>query len=85
MLGAKTTAFKSVRFDEGALEARGCDVETLDLTQVFDKIKAISDDDARIAAWREDICKLSDTCDAPEYAIINQAKLAIALEEALNQ
>ena len=43
VIGARTTAFKSVRFDEGALEARGVDVETLDLTQVFDKIKAIAD------------------------------------------
>ena len=38
VLGARTTAFKSVRFDEGALETRGCDVETLDMTQVFEYI-----------------------------------------------
>ena len=85
VLGARTTAFKSVRFDEGALEARGCDVETLDLTQVFDKMKAVSDTDPRIAAWREEILKISDTKDAPEYAIVNQSKLAIALEDIKNE
>ena len=81
VIGARTTAFKSVRFDEGALEARGVDVETLDLTQVFDKIKAIKDDDARLAAWVKDINEIADTSDAPEYAILNQCKLGVALEE----
>ncbi len=81
VLGARTTAFKSVRFDEGALEARGCDVETLDMTQVFEKMNAISDDDARLSAWERDILEISNVEDAPRYAIINQCKLGIALEE----
>ena len=81
VIGARTTAFKSVRFDEGALEARGVDVETLDLTQVFDRINAVKDDDERIAAWEAEINAISDTSDAPKYAILNQCKLGIALEE----
>ena len=85
VIGARTTAFKSVRFDEGALEARGVDVETLDLTQVYDKIKAIKDDDARLAAWEQSIGELSDTCDAPAYAILNQCKLGVALEEIVSE
>lgn len=81
VLGARTTAFKSVRFDEGALELKGADVETLDLTQVFDKMKAIADEDSRLADWEKEIKAISDTCDAPEYAILNQCKLGVALEE----
>ena len=81
VIGARTTAFKSVRFDEGALEARGVDVETMDLTQVFDKIKAIGDDDERLAVWEKYINEISDTSDTPEYAIVNQCKLGVALEE----
>lgn len=83
VIGARTTAFKSVRFDEGALEARGVDVETLDLTQVFDKIKNIKDDDARLAQWEKDLNEASDTCDVPRYAIVNQCKLGVALEELI--
>lgn len=85
VLGARTTAFKSVRFDEGALEARGCDVETFDMTQVFDKMRTISDCDARLGSWEKDIKEISDTSDAPEYAIVNQCKLGIALEEIKNE
>ena len=85
VLGARTTAFKSVRFDEGALEARGCDVETLDMTELFAKMRNISDDDPRIAEWESEIRAISDVSDVPRYAIINQAKLGIAMEEIREQ
>ena len=85
VIGARTTAFKSVRFDEGALESKGVDVETLDLTQLFDKIKKISDDDVRLNYWRKEICSASDICDAPNKAIINQCKLAIVLDEIIKE
>ena len=81
VIGARTTAFKSVRFDEGALESRGIDVETLDLTQVFDKMKKIEDGDPRLAAWEKEILAISNTCDTPAYAIVNQCKLGVALDE----
>lgn len=81
VLGARTTAFKSVRFDEGALESKGADVETFDLTQIFAMMDKISDDDPRIEAWRADLQTVSRIEDAPEKAIIDQCKLGIALEE----
>ena len=81
VLGARTTAFKSVRFDESALEARGADVETLDLTQIFDKMHAVDENDPRMEVWKKEIKAISDTSNTPEYAIINQCKLGIALEE----
>ena len=81
VLGARTTAFKSVRFDEGARESKGVDVETLDLTQIFAKMETISLNDPRMADWEKEIKAISNTCDVPEYAIINQCKLGIALEE----
>ena len=81
VIGARTTAFKSVRFDEGALESRGVDIETLDLTQVFAKMKKIEDNDPRLAEWEKEILAISNTCDTPAYAIVNQCKLGVALEE----
>ena len=38
-VGARTTAFKTVRFDELALQTRGVTVETVDLASVFQRIK----------------------------------------------
>lgn len=85
VLGARTTAFKSVRFDESALELKGTDVETLDLTQLFEKMRAIADDDPRLADWEKEIKAVSDTSDTPEYAILNQCKLGVALEDIRTQ
>ncbi len=69
VIGARTTSFKSVRFDESALERRGADVETLDLTQVFERMERIGEDDARIAEWEREIRKISDVSDAPVAAL----------------
>ena len=81
VMGARTTAFKSVRFDEGAMESLGIDTETLDETQVFAKINSISDNDPRLESWKKDLLASSNTCDTPAYAILNQCKLGVALEE----
>lgn len=81
VLGARTTAFKSVRFDEGALESKGADVETFDLTQIFAMMDKISDNDPRIEAWRAELQTVSCIEDAPEKAIIDQCRLGIALDE----
>lgn len=81
VLGARTTAFKSVRFDEGAMESRGADVETLDLSQIFQRMNKIADEDPRLAHWEKEIKLISDTSHTPTYAIRNQCKLGVALEE----
>lgn len=85
VIGARTTAFKSVRFDEGALENKGVDVETLDLTQLFDKIKNIADDDARLPEWEAEIRAAACTDGVPNEAIVNQCKLAVALDEIIKE
>ncbi|NLG26089.1 MAG: hypothetical protein GX558_12085, partial [Clostridiales bacterium] len=41
VFGARTTAFKSVRFDEIALERHGVDVETLDLSMLLARYRGI--------------------------------------------
>ncbi|MDO4277009.1 MAG: hypothetical protein Q4D16_25390 [Eubacteriales bacterium] len=81
VLGARTTAFKSVRFDESALESLGADVETLDLSQVFSRIRDIQDNDPRLEIWEELIRRVSDVSDAPSYSILNQCKLGVVMEQ----
>lgn len=81
VLGARTTAFKSVRFDEGAFEERGTDIETLDMSQVFERIRDLDDGDPRLKEWRRDLERISDMGDTPEYAIANQCKLAVAIDD----
>ena len=85
VLGARTTAFKSVRFDEAAMERRGIDVETLDMSQIFSRMHAVADDDPRLEEWKKEIIAVSRTCDVPDYAILNQSKLGIVMEDLQNE
>ena len=42
-IGARTTAFKTVRFDELAMQKNGINVESFDLSEVFEKVRANAD------------------------------------------
>lgn len=43
-LGARATAFKTVRFDEVTLERNNITIEALDLSELFDNVDKIADD-----------------------------------------
>jgi L-fucose isomerase-like protein len=49
-IGARTTPFKTVRYDEITLQKYGISVETVDLSEVFGKIALLKDDDAKVVA-----------------------------------
>ncbi len=78
--GARTTAFKSVRFDEIALERHGVEVETFDLAHLFARVREIPEDAPGIEEW---VGRLSQTMclnDAPAYAHTALGKLGVALD-----
>jgi L-fucose isomerase-like protein len=80
-IGARTTAFKTVRIDELALQRHGITMETLDLSDVFLRIDAL---DAQAKAVREKAAFLKNYTDfsaVPENAIINMARLGVALDQ----
>ena len=54
-LGARTTAFKTVRVDEVALQRRGVTVETLDLSDVLGRVRKVAADGA---AYKDKAAKL---------------------------
>lgn len=47
-IGARPAGFNTVRYSEKLLERLGIAVETLDLSEVFTRIKALRDDDIRV-------------------------------------
>ncbi len=48
-IGARTTAFKTVRCDEIALAKKGINVETLDMSEIFARMKKVTDEKTEIA------------------------------------
>ena len=79
VFGARTTAFKSVRFDEGAMERLGCDTESFDFTAVMEKYNEISADSEEAKFFREKLLATADFSDAADYALENLSRFGATL------
>ncbi|MGO8702445.1 MAG: L-fucose/L-arabinose isomerase family protein [Candidatus Brocadiia bacterium] len=79
-VGARTTAFKTVRFDELALQRKGITVETFDLADIFARVRAVS---PAGAAYREKAAKMksySDWSGVPDQSLDTIVRLGIVLD-----
>ena len=79
VFGARTTAFKSVRYDEGAMERVGIDTESYDLTYVMERYEAEKPDSEGARWFRERLLATGDYEAAPAYAMDNLSRLGAAL------
>ncbi len=82
-IGARTSAFKTVRFDEVALQRHGVTIETVDLAEVIARVKAVP---TANGAYREKVAALlayTSWQGTPEYALENIAKLGVVLDEII--
>lgn len=85
VFGARTTAFKSVRYDEGAMERLGCDVESFDLTMVMERYEETSADCANAKFFRERLLATGDYADAPEYALENLSRFGATIKAIVDE
>jgi L-fucose isomerase-like protein len=84
-IGARTTAFKTVRFDELTLERYGITTETLDLSEV---IKRVRDKGTTGEVFRRKAKRLKDYTGwrgVPDVAFKNMVKLAVVLDEIIEE
>jgi len=84
-IGARTTAFKTVRIDELALQRNGITMETLDLSDIFARVAAIKADDDRLRAKAGVLKKYASWTDVPEAAFGTLAKLGVALDSVVEE
>ena len=80
-IGARTTAFKTVRIDELALQSHGITVETLDLSDVFARIKALADDEAKVKDKGAVLRQYTSWDGVPEAAFTNLVKMGVVLDD----
>jgi L-fucose isomerase-like protein len=80
-LGARPTAFNTVRYSEKLLEASGISVETLDLSEVLGRISRLKDSDDSVAQKLSAIHKYVTTTDIPQAALVKMAKLGVVVDE----
>jgi len=84
-IGARTTAFKTVRFDEIALQKHGINVESFDLSEVFDKIAALADTDPAVVAKAQRLKEYTDFSQVPEMNMLNLSKLAVVIDRYIDE
>lgn len=80
-IGARTTAFKTVRFDELAMERKGITVESFDLSELFEFVRGKKDDDAKVLAKIESLKNYTNCSNVPDDKMLMLAKVAVVIDE----
>jgi L-fucose isomerase-like protein len=79
-IGARPTAFNTVRYSEKLLERSGITVETLDLSEVMGRIDKMKDTDDAAQAKLSAIKKYIPVGSTPEAALLKMAKLGAVID-----
>ncbi|HEU5453335.1 MAG TPA: L-fucose/L-arabinose isomerase family protein, partial [Terriglobales bacterium] len=80
-IGARPTAFNTVRYSEKLLEQSGISIETLDLSEVLGRIERMKDTDDRAHSKLSEIRKYVSTNNVPAAALVKMAKLGAVIDE----
>jgi L-fucose isomerase-like protein len=80
-IGARPTAFNTVRYSEKMLESYGIAVDTIDLSEIFGRIERMKDDAPEAQAKLKAIQSYVNTAGTPAHALLKMAKLGAVVEE----
>jgi L-fucose isomerase-like protein len=80
-IGARPTAFNTVRYSEKILESQGISIETLDLSEVLGRIGRMKDSDDHAQAKLAAIQKYVDSSNVPQAALLKMAKLGAVVDQ----
>ena len=79
-IGARPTAFNTVRYSEKILEGSGIAVEPIDLSEIFGRIGRLKDEDASVQAKLQSIQGYVSTAGIPVEALVKMSKLGVVIE-----
>ena len=80
-IGARTTAFKTVRFDEITLQKYGINVESFDLSELIFNVGRLADDDAKVAAKMAALEKYTDFSGVPAKNKLTLSKISVVIDQ----
>ena len=80
-IGARTTAFKTVRFDEVTLQRYGINVESFDLSELVDFVNKKSDSDEKVLAKIKRLENYADFTKVPAANKLTLAKISVVIDE----
>jgi len=82
-IGARTTAFKTVRIDELALQKHGITVETFDLSDLFARIAKLDVQAKEVQAKIERLKEYTNWDGVPESAFLTLSKMGVAIDQLI--
>ncbi len=84
-LGARTTAFKTTRFDELTLQKYGITVESFDLSELIYKVSQYSDDDPKVLTKESVLIHYSDFSQVPDSNRKTLAKVSVVIDDYIEE
>ena len=84
-IGARTTAFKTVRFDEIALEKYGITVESFDLSDLVYKVNLLDEKDPRVVNRIRRLREYTDCSGVPHENMNMLGKIGVLIDEYIDE
>ncbi len=84
-IGARTTAFKTVRFDELTLQKYGITTESLDLSEVFRRIKEVDESSEQYTKKKEFLAGYTSWEGVPDEKLVTLSKLSVVLDDLIEE
>ena len=84
-IGARTTAFKTTRFDEVGLQKNGITVESFDLSELIFKVNEKADDDEKVQEKIKVLENYTDFTKVPERNKLTLAKISVVIDEYIEE
>jgi len=84
-IGARTSKFKTVRYDEITLQKYGITVESFDLSELFFKVKNYKDDDEKVVTKKNVLIRYTDFSGVPSDKINSLAKVSVVLDDYIEE
>ncbi|MBN2355190.1 hypothetical protein JXO59_03705 [candidate division KSB1 bacterium] len=84
-IGARTTAFKTVRIDELALQKHGITVETFDLSDLFARMDKLKERAPTLKAKIKRLKAYTNWEGVPEKAFLTLSKMGVALDQLVEE
>ena len=84
-IGARTTAFKTVRIDEVTLQKHGITVETFDLSDLFARIRKLDDRAKPVQVKAEQLQDYTNWNGVPENALMTLCKMGVAIDQLIEE
>ncbi len=79
-IGARTTAFKTTRFDEIALQKYDITVESFDLSELIDFVNKLDDSDPAVITKIERLRGYTNCADVPDRPMTMLAKISVVID-----